>query len=138
MTLEINEKHRLEENLKEKDSVIAALKKFLNETSADKQRLEDEFQAMKQEINRLKEKAEEDAKSLKESSFESVLSSQENRKPKPARKKTTKKAKAPKHNFDEDEIELLQSVTKKKLSNDVPISDSDTCLGFPATTNVSV
>lgn len=137
MTLEINEKHRLEEELKEKDSDIAALKNCLNGTTADKQRLEEELQAMKEEITKLKEKPEED-KSLKESSFESATSSQENVKPKPTRKKATKKAKSTKQKFDDDEIELLKSVTKKNLSNNVSTADGDMCLGFSSSTYVSI
>lgn len=137
MTLEINEKHRLEEDLKEKDKEIVSLKNCLDGISAEKQRLEKELQAIKEETFKLKEKAEEEFKFLKEASFESAASSQENVKPKATRKKATKKAKATKQKIDDDEIELIMTVTKKNSSNDVQHMNGEMCLGLSATKNVS-
>ncbi len=135
-TLEINEKDLLKEELQEKDLLIAQLeaelkgkdseisnlRNALGKTAAEKKRIEDELQAIKEEISKLKEKTE------GESSFDSAMSSQENVKPKAVRKKTTRKAKTVKSKLDDDEIELLKSVSKKKTINDYTNATDDMIL----------
>ncbi|KAH9399401.1 Kinesin-like protein kif20a, partial [Tyrophagus putrescentiae] len=113
---------QLEAELKGKDSEISNLRNALGKTAAEKKRIEDELQAIKEEISKLKEKTE------GESSFDSAMSSQENVKPKAVRKKTTRKAKTVKSKLDDDEIELLKSVSKKKTINDYTNATDDMIL----------